>query len=95
MPTRTPRAETRRLTRRDLLTTASAALTGTALVTFAASHAAAAEKVSKDQVSYQDTPKNDQYCADCRFFQEPNACERVEGEISPEGWCALWSPKPE
>lgn len=55
--------------------------------------ALAQAKVSKQVARYQDQPKNGQACAGCRFFQPPNACERVEGEISPNGWCAFWAAK--
>lgn len=50
-------------------------------------------KVSKQAAQYQEQSKNGRACAQCQFFQDPNACERVEGEISPSGWCALWAAK--
>ena len=50
-------------------------------------------KASKEAVQYQDTPKNDQKCKDCQFFTEPNGCQVVEGDISPEGWCSLFVVK--
>ena len=53
----------------------------------------AQQKVSKEQAKYQDSPKGDQKCSNCNFFIEPNACQTVEGEISPEGWCQLWVEK--
>ena len=31
-------------------------------------------------------------CKKCRFWIEPNACEVVEGKISPGGWCVIWLP---
>lgn len=34
----------------------------------------------------------DYKCRKCRFWQEPNSCQVVEGEISPGGWCAIWLP---
>lgn len=34
----------------------------------------------------------DYKCRKCRFWQEPNSCTVVEGEISPRGWCAVWLP---
>lgn len=55
--------------------------------------AVAQAKVSKQVARYQDQPKDGKACAQCRFFQAPNACERVEGEISPDGWCAFWAAK--
>ena len=51
---------------------------------------AAPAKVSKASVQYQDQPKGVQKCGNCIQFIQPNACKVVEGEISPEGWCAIW-----
>ncbi len=54
---------------------------------------AAPGKVSQASVQYQDMPKGDQKCSGCALFVEPRACLVVEGDISPEGWSALWAPK--
>jgi len=54
---------------------------------------AATDKLSKTQAQYQGQPKGEQKCANCRNFVPPNSCTVVEGSISPEGWCVLWSPK--
>jgi hypothetical protein len=51
------------------------------------------QKVSKELAQYQEEPKGEQKCSNCNFFVEPNACTAVEGEISPEAWCALWVAK--
>lgn len=48
-------------------------------------------KLSKDDAEYQDESKNGDKCSECRFFQEPDGCEVVEGEINPEGWCKLYA----
>jgi hypothetical protein len=53
----------------------------------------AQQKQSKQVAQYQDSPKGDQKCADCRFFIEGGSCQLVEGEISPNGWCTLVQPK--
>jgi hypothetical protein len=51
-------------------------------------------KVSKTQVAYQDQPKGSQKCSDCQFFiPESSTCKQVDGDISPQGWCTLWSAK--
>lgn len=48
-------------------------------------------KVSQEQVQYQDQPKGDQRCDNCQHFvAENNTCGVVEGQISPQGWCAIW-----
>jgi High potential iron-sulfur protein len=56
--------------------------------------ARAQSKVKKAVAKYQDTPKNGQKCADCNFFRPPKACQLVEGDISPDGWCSFFAKKP-
>jgi hypothetical protein len=69
-----------------------AAAAANAATLFGGSHAVRAQqKVSKELAKYQDSPKDDQKCSDCSFFEKPNACKAVEGDISPEGWCQLWN----
>ena len=51
-------------------------------------------KAKQSAVRYQEEPKGDRNCANCRHFQLPNACKLVEGEISPNGWCTVWSKAP-
>ena len=51
----------------------------------------AQQKVSKELAQYQDSPKDGHKCAECSFFEKPNACKAVEGDISPDGWCQLWN----
>ena len=54
----------------------------------------ATAKVSQASVQYQSQPKGDQKCSEClHFIAESNTCKRVEGQISPDGWCALWAQK--
>ena len=55
--------------------------------------ATAQAKVPPKTVSYQATPKGEQRCEGCSNFQPPNACKMVEGEISPQGWCSLFTKK--
>lgn len=50
-------------------------------------------KSSQQAVRYQDARKDGQRCDGCRLFVEPASCQRVEGEISPQGWCQLFTPK--
>jgi hypothetical protein len=42
---------------------------------------------------YQSSPNQGRRCADCIHFLEPNACEIVAGEISPDGWCRFYKPR--
>jgi hypothetical protein len=50
-------------------------------------------KAGQKAVSYQDKPKGEQRCDGCSSFQPPNACKMVDGEISPQGWCSLFTKK--
>ena len=82
----------RRISRRVVLTGAALAL-GAAAAATAASPAAAQEKVSQADAKYQATPKGEQHCDGCVNFQPPKACKFVQGDISPSGWCQLFTPK--
>ncbi|MDP1525754.1 MAG: hypothetical protein Q8M20_08095 [Rhodocyclaceae bacterium] len=56
--------------------------------------AAEIQKVAQASVQYQGQPKGDLKCGDCSYFlAESNTCQRVEGQISPDGWCLLWLKK--
>jgi hypothetical protein len=82
----------RRISRRVVLTGAALAL-GAAAAATAASPAAAQEKISQADAKYQATPKGEQHCDGCVNFQPPKACKFVQGDISPSGWCQLFTPK--
>jgi len=54
----------------------------------------ASGKVSQASVQYQTQPKGEQKCGGClHFIAESNTCKLVDGQISPEGWCSLWTKK--
>ena len=79
--------------RRGFLTATAvggAALIGGAL---AGTPAKAANKVPQKSVSYQTTPKGDQRCDNCAFWQPPSSCKLVDGKIDPAGWCSLYRKK--
>jgi hypothetical protein len=63
-------------------------------------NARAAGKLAKADVKYQDKPKAGKDCDDCLQFiagatpKAKGACKVVEGEISPHGYCAAFTPKP-
>jgi hypothetical protein len=59
----------------------------------AATRATAQQKVGQADAKYQGQPKGQQHCDNCINFQPPNACKLVEGEVSTNGWCQLYSPK--
>jgi spermidine/putrescine-binding protein len=52
-----------------------------------------AQKADKKSMQYQDTPKDGQQCDACVYFQAPNKCGIVEGDISPKGWCVAYNKK--
>lgn len=52
-------------------------------------------KATKDNVKYQDTPKDGKKCIDCiHFLAATNECKVVEGSISPDGWCTVYVKDP-
>ncbi len=60
----------------------------------AGSGAPAVIKVSQASVQYQTQPKGEQKCKNCaNFVAESSTCKVVEGQISPDGWCTLWTRK--
>ena len=68
-------------------------MVGVGAMCMAATGAVAQSKQKQADVQYQASPKGADKCGGCALFQAPNACQGVEGEISPEGWCSLYSPK--
>jgi hypothetical protein len=49
------------------------------------------KKVSRAVAKYQDHPMGTQTCSNCMNFNSAQkTCQRVEGEVSPDGWCILW-----
>ena len=86
-------AETHGPSRRNLLLSLfwTAALANAATLFGGGLEVRAQQKVSKELAQYQDSPKDGQKCAECSFFEKPNACKAVDGDISPEGWCQLWN----
>ena len=63
------------------------------LAAFSFGGASAAAKVPQRAAQYQPTPKGGQACAGCNSFSAPNQCKLVAGQISPSGWCRLWTKK--
>jgi hypothetical protein len=49
-------------------------------------------KMSQEGAQYQNEPLGEQKCANCtNFIADSKTCKVVEGEISPNGWCILWT----
>jgi hypothetical protein len=83
------------LSRRALLASGMLAIPVTAaLITLRPELGAAQQKVAQKLVQYQMKPKNNQKCSLCLHFVPPDSCKVVEGKINPDGWCALFAPKP-
>ena len=55
------------------------------------SRARAAEKMTRQQAEYQNTPNGIYSCGMCTLFEKPNACKVVEGEVSKDGWCKAFA----
>jgi len=82
------------LSRRVFLQRVATYGAGAAIIQGLGSNLATAQaKVAQNTVSYQDKPKGAQRCDGCTNFQPPNACKMVDGEISPQGWCSLFTKK--
>jgi len=76
------------LSRRTVLLAAAAAAPVLALMTIGAE-----AKMAQAAAKYQAEPKDGKQCDGCNFFVAPNSCKMVDGEIAPNGWCALWTKK--
>lgn len=51
-------------------------------------------KMSKADANYQKQPNGDQQCSKCEhFIAQSTTCDRVEGKVSPDGWCKFWTKK--
>jgi len=50
------------------------------------------KKLTQAAARYQATPKGNESCGTCPYFQFPRSCVVVEGEISPSGWCPIYTP---
>lgn len=81
--------EKRRISRRALLGNAPICLA----IASATRPALAFQKLSQADARYQGTAKGSQRCENCFHFQSTNGCKFVQGEISPEGWCQLFTKR--
>ncbi len=83
----------RSVSRRDFLNIA--AVGGTVLVAAGMTDTAfaASKKFSQQQAHYQPIPKSGQRCQSCALWQAPTACQVVDGQVSPAGWCILYQAK--
>ena len=49
------------------------------------------KKLTQAAAKYQDHPKGNDGCGACPYFQFPKSCVLVEGDISPMGWCRMFT----
>ena len=82
----------KKISRRTVLRGAAVAA-GAVPVLLAGMNAAEAAKASQASVTYKDSPKGSQSCANCSLFVAPASCKSVDGAISPNGWCNIWVKK--
>ena len=81
------------LSRRALLRRATVTLGTVAVISARAEPVAATIKISQSAVAYQDHPQGDKRCGKCLQFQPPSTCRMVEGAISPQGFCRIFTPQ--
>ncbi|MBI1869066.1 MAG: high potential iron sulfur protein [Methylocystis sp.] len=81
------------VSRRSLLAFAAGAAAALSVSVTAKRAVGAPAKMAQQAVAYQNTPKNDQRCDACAHFVPPSSCHLVEGEISPSGWCKMFTKK--
>jgi anaerobic selenocysteine-containing dehydrogenase len=81
------------VSRRDFLNIAAVAGGAAVAVSLSAPASAAPKKFTQQRAHYQPVPKSGQRCQTCALWQPPTACQQVEGQISPAGWCILYQPK--
>jgi hypothetical protein len=86
--------EPSKCSRRALLQNiAIGAPTVAALTVVSVRSAAADGKLPKSQARYQAGPHDGRQCMNCVHFAAPSACEIVEGDVSPQGWCQFFGQK--
>ena len=49
------------------------------------------KKLTQAAAKYQDRPKGNEACGACPYFVFPRSCVVVEGDISPNGWCPIYT----
>src|SRR6516162_5992231 len=80
-----------RLARRSLLRRFFGAVGASTLFYAVPFSATAVIKISQNAVAYQDHPEGEKRCDKCIQFQPPDACKTVDGTISPNGYCRLFT----
>jgi len=81
------------VSRRSFLRVAALGGAATIATSLVSAPATAATKVPQKSVKYQPTPKGNQRCDNCAFWQPPASCKLVDGVIAAAGWCTLYKKK--
>lgn len=88
-----------RLSRKSVLINLLSLPIAVSAVVATASGASADAKSPQNAVQYQDKPKGNAQCSGCKFFlpgkdaKAKGKCSVVAGDISPSGWCVVYSAK--
>lgn len=78
------------VSRRSVLLQGALCAAGVATVLVTDMDSAKAAKLPQKSVGYRETPNGDRECSNCKFFVGPDGCQKVDGKISPKGYCVLW-----
>jgi hypothetical protein len=79
-----------RISRRSLLGSVVCAGGAATMLVATDTQPAQAAKISQSVVKYQNSPKGEQMCSNCKLFVAPNTCQTVDGTISPNAWCMIY-----
>ena len=85
-----PELSCAKVSRRLVLLQGAGCAAGVATILVTNANSAKAAKLPPTAVSYRATPNGDKQCSNCKLFEPPNACSKVDGEISPQGWCSIY-----
>jgi hypothetical protein len=88
-------AEAPNISRRTVLRSAALIAGGSALLAGLGVSAvlAAGTKLPPSAVGYRPIPMGKSRCDNCSQWVGPTVCKVVSGQLSPSGWCSLYSPK--
>jgi hypothetical protein len=87
-----PTTESRRAFFKTIGVVAAAATCGCAAAAKAEDYKPQGQKkLTQAAARYQDRPKQNENCAGCPYFVLPGSCVLVEGEISANGWCPMYT----
>jgi hypothetical protein len=85
----------RQMPRRQFLQIGGAILATIPIVVISGRTNAATNAALRTGLKYQASPEGDKSCANCMQFVAPGSCKAIPGdtEISPQGYCAVWTKK--